>query len=462
MMLEIYLFETIECLWINVFVPSLVSTEVQRVNNLLLSIINDLCTKASLGQKLVDSSQPGAYSLDVPSFLYTSTRVANAHPTLMESMIIRSYHTHLPGELARKWSKSYNQEHSGKTYKGGLCGEKVGHMRHTNSVSWPIAAIGSLLLTLQFAAMTPFEFQKMIIRFIQPFLYGGLVLLGQDIIKSPIYIVITAVILFTIAGYLLYQYYKYEINNENDNRNMAKIAPIPIAEEDHEKSSFGSKGSGGIMAGSHDDAALKKEKEDRFRRKEAKAKLHQKVRKEFVCVLFVVSFSNVSVFLCFFFFHSVFLVVFSFFCVFLPLCLLFCSFLRRKHGLSLKVKVLVRTMRIMMMIMIVKKVKKKEIFVLLKQPMMEIIMDMDMATRLIIKKEQVVRKELTLKARNMQTNILLILLVVILVRKMVRNNRLNDLFNIIVVVMAMVNPVVKKKVLNLVRFTFLLRKILRS
>jgi hypothetical protein len=308
MMLEIYLFETIECLWINVFVPSLVSTEVQRVNNLLLSIINDLCTKASLGQKLVDSSQPGAYSLDVPSFLYTSTRVANAHPTLMESMIIRSYHTHLPGELARKWSKSYNQEHSGKTYKGGLCGEKVGHMRHTNSVSWPIAAIGSLLLTLQFAAMTPFEFQKMIIRFIQPFLYGGLVLLGQDIIKSPIYIVITAVILFTIAGYLLYQYYKYEINNENDNRNMAKIAPIPIAEEDHEKSSFGSKGSGGgIMAGSHDDAALKKEKEDRFRRKEAKAKLHQKVRRSlyvcyswFLCLTCLPSCaSSVSLFLSF-------------------------------------------------------------------------------------------------------------------------------------------------------------------
>jgi hypothetical protein len=121
-------------------------------------------------------------------------------------------------------------------------------------------------------------------------------------------------------------------------------------------------------------------------------------------------------------------------------------------------------MRIMMMIMIVKKVKKKEIFVLLKQHMMEIIMDMgmDMVTRLIIKKEQVVRKELTSKARNTQPNILLILLVVILVRKMVRNNRLKDLFNIIVVVMAMVNLVEKKKVLNLVRFTFLLRKILRS
>jgi hypothetical protein len=349
MMLEIYLFETIECLWINVFVPSLVSTEVQRVNNLLLSIINDLCTKASLGQKLVDSSQSGAYSLDVPSYLYTSTRVANSHPTLMESMIVRSYHTHLPGELARKWSKTYNQEHSGKTFKGGLCGEKVGHMRHSNSVSWPIAAIGSLLLTLQIAAMTPFEFQKMIIRFIQPFFYGGLVLLGQDIIKSPMYIAITAAVLFSVAGYLLYQYYKHEIN-DNDTRNMAKIAPIPIAEED-EKSG----GKGGMMAGSHDDAALKKEKEEKLRlRREAKEKIHQKVSSH-ACPCLIVSFL--------FFLLSCLVSRSSLSLSPLFLLLPFC---RLKLGLFRKVKVLVKTM-VIMMIAIVKKVKRKEIFVPLKQ-----------------------------------------------------------------------------------------------
>jgi hypothetical protein len=219
MMLEIYLFETIECVWINVFVPSLVSSEVQRVNNLLLTIINDLCTKVSMGLKL--DNKDSSYSLNVPDYLFVSTRVANKHPNIMESMIIRAYHTHLPGELGRKWNGEENA-------KASWCSR----MNHRGNVSLPTAMIGSLMLTLQFAAMTPFEWQKMFLRFVQPFFYGGLVLLGQDIVASPIYIAITAFVLFAVVAFLVYSYYRYELD-DSDNR-LSKISPVaPVsAEED--------------------------------------------------------------------------------------------------------------------------------------------------------------------------------------------------------------------------------------
>jgi hypothetical protein len=218
MMLEIYLFETIECVWVNVFVPSLVANEVQRVNNTLLNIINDLCTKVSLGLKL--DSKDHQYSLNVPEYLFVSTRVANKHPSLMESMIIRAYRSHLPGEFARKWNKEV------KSHQGGWFGQG-------RNVSFPVAMVGSLMFTLQFAAMTPFEWQKMMIRFVQPFFYGGLVLLGRDIVKSPIYIAITAFVLFAIVAFLIYTYYRYELNDTGNT--LAKISPTGMGAMEDDK-----------------------------------------------------------------------------------------------------------------------------------------------------------------------------------------------------------------------------------
>jgi hypothetical protein len=56
-------------------------------------------SEKNMGEEEEDSR----YFLNAPEYLFVSTNIAKAYPELMESMIVLSYHNHLPGELAKKW-----------------------------------------------------------------------------------------------------------------------------------------------------------------------------------------------------------------------------------------------------------------------------------------------------------------------------------------------------------------------
>lgn len=204
MILEIYLFETFECIWINFLIPSIVASEVQRVNRQLLGIIDDICDKAASGQRinLTDSKHP----LDATQYLFMSTRLANAFPTLMESMIVRTYHTHLPGELSYKWLAN---DHSFAAYYRRWMGTPG-----SSDTSMIISSIGAMLATLQIVAFIPFDFQKMVVRFFQPFLFGGLVLLWQKIVASTVGIIVSVVIIFAVVLLIVWHYNKHQDSDE--------------------------------------------------------------------------------------------------------------------------------------------------------------------------------------------------------------------------------------------------------
>ena len=91
---EILLFETMECVWINCAIPILVSSEVRRVGDDIVEVVHQMCS----GEKLQTE-----YFLNAPDYLFVSTNVAKKFPDLMESILVQAYTTHLPGELARKW-----------------------------------------------------------------------------------------------------------------------------------------------------------------------------------------------------------------------------------------------------------------------------------------------------------------------------------------------------------------------
>jgi hypothetical protein len=99
-LVEMLLFETIECIWIQFFVPNLVADEVRRVNGILTDSIVNLCSNHN---KEDDDNNNSLLLLDAPEYLFISTNLAKTYPKAMESVLVLSYHSYLPGELAKKW-----------------------------------------------------------------------------------------------------------------------------------------------------------------------------------------------------------------------------------------------------------------------------------------------------------------------------------------------------------------------
>ena len=96
-LIEIFLNETLECLYIHYFVPRMVSrAEIEKVREVLQSCIRKLCESPST---VLSQHSGQSKVVDAPQYFFVSMNVAKAFPMLMESMMVLSYHSHLPGEI---------------------------------------------------------------------------------------------------------------------------------------------------------------------------------------------------------------------------------------------------------------------------------------------------------------------------------------------------------------------------
>jgi hypothetical protein len=100
LLVEIFLFETFECVWIQFLVPNLVASQVNRVGQILAATSEQLCSR--LNNHKLNDEDIVEHVLNTPDYLFVSTNLAKSYPNLVESSIILSYHDHLPGELAKK------------------------------------------------------------------------------------------------------------------------------------------------------------------------------------------------------------------------------------------------------------------------------------------------------------------------------------------------------------------------
>jgi hypothetical protein len=98
MIAEVLFYETSECAIVNFFIPDLARTEVQGVTYAIHQAIQ------SMFSSMAETKIP---ILDAPRYLFLSTRLAERFPDLLESVIVRSYHSYSPGELGGKWKISY-------------------------------------------------------------------------------------------------------------------------------------------------------------------------------------------------------------------------------------------------------------------------------------------------------------------------------------------------------------------
>jgi hypothetical protein len=138
-----------------------------------------------------------------------------AYPMLMESMMVASYHTHLPGEFENKWKTElhYTQTaldtpthnssapHIHRTFAFGL-----------NSFLKSVAMM-SAMVGLQFMAAVPLSIQKLIVRFCEPLMFGGMVFTWLYIRGNTI-AVSFFVIAFVIVFIVIIRRYRLADRNE--------------------------------------------------------------------------------------------------------------------------------------------------------------------------------------------------------------------------------------------------------
>lgn len=234
---EVGLLETMECIWINYCLPSLVANEVSRVHGLLNDTLAFLCAQSSqilIGANAYTNnyeSNSQRIFLNAPDFLFVSMQIARAYPTLLESMIVQSYQQYLPGELARKWRDSSRwrgllQSNPSTENSSDAKEEKKDQEHH----SWrQVSVVLFALSGLQMMATFPFFLQKIVLRFLQPFLFAGLVYIWfENIQHSLSYIIIFALVIGYVCMALVWSFFRESQRVRFEDHQSQRLGDIAI------------------------------------------------------------------------------------------------------------------------------------------------------------------------------------------------------------------------------------------
>jgi hypothetical protein len=103
LIIEIFVFELFASLFINFIIPNKIIKNVQNVNNVLIELIEKICDVNYIQH---------VYLIDAPKYFNISNKLVDFYPNLIESLIVKSYHNHLPGYLSKIWNKSFFKDNN--------------------------------------------------------------------------------------------------------------------------------------------------------------------------------------------------------------------------------------------------------------------------------------------------------------------------------------------------------------
>jgi hypothetical protein len=218
--IDIVFNQTIECLYIHYLVPRMVPwQELKKIRDVLDGCIENLCTGSTSSEWHRDHK-----ILDAPKYLFVSTNVALAYPMLMESMMVSSYHTHLPGEFENKWKtelqyvqKSINAAASGSQPSHRFSNVVMGLKTFLNSISMMSAIAG-----LQFMAKVPLSMQKLIVRFFEPLMVGSMVFTWLYIRGNTIAVIVVVISSLVVLIAIIRRYRLADRNEQQILDNIVK------------------------------------------------------------------------------------------------------------------------------------------------------------------------------------------------------------------------------------------------
>ena len=197
LIVEVIFNETLECVWINYVVPTVVIPDIRKAYDVICECIDQVCY-----QKMSTE----AHYLDTTKYFFISRKVADAYPNLPESIIIQNYHSYLPGLIAKKWQKSYHQHHHQH--------QLTVYERCKQSQLRLVEYGAKLLVTL---GSCPFIVQRIIVRVLQPLLFQAMVVYFDYIKHSTALYVVSLLLFSVIVARILYSYLAHYMESKKIN-----------------------------------------------------------------------------------------------------------------------------------------------------------------------------------------------------------------------------------------------------
>lgn len=244
---ELVVFETMECLWTNFFVPNLIAEDVKLANEKLLSNITSICANAPTTCAPAAATRKGApdiifmdkgdsddddddddeeknndvedvHFLNFTPYLFVSSKIAKAYPDMLESLVVLSYTAYLPEELSKKWTNNTKVKVAvpESNYVGRLFSRSMGF-----GVSFSIMGI------LKSFGSSPIVMQRVLLHLVQPLFLAGIVFGGLYMYKNPLY--------FFALGFVFIMAVMYDLQHL---RNAASTVQ-PVLMHKRDSSSWG-------------------------------------------------------------------------------------------------------------------------------------------------------------------------------------------------------------------------------
>ncbi len=189
-LIDIFLYETTECLLVHFAVPSLVHKELVTAFHSLCLVVCDVCNRQTKKNQDMKSSVP---ILNSPRYFHVSYGVAKAFPQHLESGIVLSHHSHMPSaELYRRFHSKSSSHHEAHTW--------LGYLRR-------IAVLSMLMQLLKQLGALPSGIQRAIIHAVEPMLVAVLTITWLGVYNQPLYSIPVG-LLCMYGVYMIYKRYR--------------------------------------------------------------------------------------------------------------------------------------------------------------------------------------------------------------------------------------------------------------
>lgn len=204
----------IECIWLNIIVPLLVHKEVTQgilaLEVAIESIYHELDT--------IDTHiQNTNIFLNAPNFLFASTKVAYKYPNLLESKIILSYNSHLPGEIYKTWPHYHLLDHRVVGYVNNNDNDfqaVVSEEMETIHNIFLRVGLAFLLMLKGLGSMSIF-YQRLVVKTIQQAVIAAIAFIIKVALSNWYALVLIIFLPMLFIGILIYYYREYFQNFSN-------------------------------------------------------------------------------------------------------------------------------------------------------------------------------------------------------------------------------------------------------
>jgi hypothetical protein len=216
MAVDLLLFETVECAWLNFSVPQFVNEEVAVAAETLKHLVQTVA-----GDEEYVDLEDGALMtenvyVNAPVHLFVSVKVAQAFPQLLESLIVSAYQSQLPGKISTTWP--HCRQGRPPAQSEDVTTAKAGLLRGVTR---------SLTLVLLVFIATPFAYQRIALRLFQPLFFTAIGVLFYSIAHSLPAIVVLSAVLGAALVYSMCSLY----DGASDSSKESRVHPVGSEEE---------------------------------------------------------------------------------------------------------------------------------------------------------------------------------------------------------------------------------------